>query len=319
MRNNKDSRGELRQSPRVSSLERLRDHTYRNRQTLPTAYNTQVRSSRDNRLMGDGDGAGTTRSGAKRSFRQMSRVRLGAIMIMIIVVSVMLYGATLKSEPAISIVGSDDYYTINGQGRFAGPITKILSDDWTNGNKLTMNTLAIETQIKQQFPELREVDVQLPIVGRTPKVFLQLRQPVATLLASDGSAYVVDSDGIVIGNASDLNSEYRSKLPALVDKASIDLDLGVRVLAKESIRFINEIIYQLTAKDMQASKIVLPVGLYEVDVHIDGIGYYVKTDTSGDSRLQMGGFFAVKADLESKGISPAEYIDVRVEEKVFYK
>lgn len=113
--------------------------------------------------------------------------------------------------------------------------------------------------------------------------------------------------------------EFRSGVPLIQDKSGIEIKLGQQVLPSTTVQFVKQTYDQLAATQLKASGFVLPVSINELDIYIEGLPYFIKTDTSGDARLQIGSFLATKNHLEKQGIAPKEYIDVRVEEKVFYK
>ena len=63
----------------------------------------------------------------------------------------------------------------------------------------------------------------------------------------------------------------------------------------------------------------LPPAASELDVKIAGKPYFVKFNLQADdARRQAGTFLATQAQLQRKGITPAQYIDVRVEGRAYY-
>ncbi len=77
---------------------------------------------------------------------------------------------------------------------------------------------------------------------------------------------------------------------------------------------------QLSQESLQPESITLPaVAANEADVRIVGQSYFVKFSTLIDPRQAVGAYQIVKAKLDTDHTSPKEYIDVRVEEKVFYR
>ncbi len=64
----------------------------------------------------------------------------------------------------------------------------------------------------------------------------------------------------------------------------------------------------------------LPVGTSELDVRLAGQPYSVKFNLeSGTARQQAGTFLATESKLKSQNVTPAEYIDVRVDGRAYYK
>jgi hypothetical protein len=54
-------------------------------------------------------------------------------------------------------------------------------------------------------------------------------------------------------------------------------------------------------------------------MHINGAGYFVKFNLHGDAREEAGSYLAVKDYLASNQKTPGEYVDVRVENRAYYK
>jgi hypothetical protein len=52
---------------------------------------------------------------------------------------------------------------------------------------------------------------------------------------------------------------------------------------------------------------------------MNGVGYFVKFNLHGNAREEAGAFLAVKEYLESSHKTPGEYVDVRVENRAYYK
>jgi hypothetical protein len=163
------------------------------------------------------------------------------------------------------------------------------------------------------FPELDAVNLALPIVGSRPTVLLYARLP-AFILTNGTNAYVIDVSGAIVGTSNQLISSQRDKLLVIQDQSGLDLNIGKQALTTDAVGFILNVKAQLEDKKLTITRIVMPAVPNEVDIYIKDINYYVKTDTAGDPRIQIGDYLAVK-DI----VTPKEYVDVRVEEKVFYK
>jgi uncharacterized Ntn-hydrolase superfamily protein len=54
-------------------------------------------------------------------------------------------------------------------------------------------------------------------------------------------------------------------------------------------------------------------------LRIEGKAYLVKFNLRGDAREEAGAFLAVKQHLERAGKTPEQYIDVRVDNKTYYR
>jgi hypothetical protein len=233
------------------------------------------------------------------------------IALLAILVSVA-YNTTLSTTPSINFSGDSSIY--HSKTEYKNGIAKILDTSILNKSKLTFNTHKAQTDILKSYPELDAITIGLPVIGRRPTITMHVRQP-ALILTTKSNSFVLDTNGKVVAETKQVISSITSQLLTAQDQSGLELHVGDQALTIITIAFITNIKAQLTAKQLIVSGLTLPSGGNEIDIHIKDVPYFVKTDSSGDARVQIGDFLAAK----ESGISPYEYIDARVEEKVFYK
>ncbi len=188
-----------------------------------------------------------------------------------------------------------------------------------NKSKLFINTDELASQASEKFPELGQVTVVLPLAGRRPVYKVHPAQP-ALMLNAPGGPYVVSKQGRVLAYSSDTDSSLTSKLPVLVDDSGLRVDRGQIVLTSQTIEFVEQVTGQLKAAGVDVELLKLPQSdAGDLHVKIAGKPYFVKFDIRGEGRYQSGAFLAVADQLDREGKVPAEYIDVRVQGKAFYK
>lgn len=222
------------------------------------------------------------------------------------------YSTTLSSVANVKFAGEASPY--RNMVEYRTGIEKLLASSLWNKSKLTINTTTTEDAILQAFPELDAANVALPVIGRRPTITVHSRQP-ALLLTTTTNAYVVDLSGRVVAEASQLLSSQREQLLTVQDRSGLQLDIGSQAVTAGTVTFILNVQAQLAAKKLVIVQATLPTVPNEVDFKLKDLSYYIKTDTTGDPRIEIGDFLAAK----DSGVRPAEYMDVRVEEKVFYK
>lgn len=247
-----------------------------------------------------------------------SRLRLlPALLALAVIIISLLISLTLSNRPGVSTLNHEDspYRTL---AEYAAAAAEILSGDLGSKTKLTIDTQAVERKLLDRFPELRAADLRLPVLGRQPNLVIDI-EPPAILLATPAKSYVLDSSGTVVSEASLLAADVRSGLLVIQDQSGLALNIGKQAVTTETARFITEVKAQLDAKGLAVSQLTLPPNANQLDIRLEGAAYYVKTDVAGNARLQMGSLIAVKEELERRRETPQEYIDVRVEGKVFYK
>ncbi len=233
-------------------------------------------------------------------------IAVGAILVSVV------YNTTLSSSPYIVFAGDASPY--RAKEYYQSKSEDILQSSVKNKSKLTLNVGRTETALLEEFNEFDVVRLTMPIIGRRPTLTAHVRQP-ALLLATTTNIFVVDGSGKVVVDANALPSSAKEKLLSVKDQSGLAVSVGAQVLTSETVAFIKEMAHQFTEKQMVITEVVLPTTPNEVDIRIKDLKYFVRADTMGNARLQAGAFFAVK----DSGVAPSEYVDVRVEEKVFYK
>jgi cell division septal protein FtsQ len=184
--------------------------------------------------------------------------------------------------------------------------------------KLTINADNIAKELEAQFPELAHVSVHVPVAGTGVKIYIE-PSPPAVLLSSGPDIYVLNNSGRALIPAKQVPHLDKLGLPVVTDQSGLPVTLGKPALPSSSVAFITEVVGQLKAKQIAISSLTLPAGTSELDVRAAGVPYMVKFNLRGDGRAEAGTFLAVKAQLEREKKTPAQYIDVRVEERAYYQ
>lgn len=196
--------------------------------------------------------------------------------------------------------------------------SKILNESIWNKNKFTINTDNFEEKMKQQFPELSQASITLPLIGKRPVVELISDKP-ELFLTSNNNVFVLNKKGKAIAKVGDIKNAKDLNLPTILDEASIKIETGKAALSEQDVTFITTLIKQLDSKNIKIESIALPPLASELRIRIVNENYYIKFNLLTDPLITVGQFLAVKKKLDSDGIKPSEYIDSRVEEKIFYK
>lgn len=195
----------------------------------------------------------------------------------------------------------------------------ILGSSFANTNKLTIDSAGVAKAMQEQFPELEDVSVTLPIIGRRPTVYIQPARPALLVKTTGGELFIVDTTGRALMGASQLPKVEKLGLGVVEDQSGLKVELGRGVLPSDNVAFITEVIGQLKAKNIKVTALILPKSTNELDVKIEGQPYTVKFNLRGDAREEAGSFLAVKQHLERSGKVPGSYIDVRVANKAYYR
>ncbi len=259
-------------------------------------------------------------SGEKKHISLLPGRRVRLLVSSLVIVFGVAYLLWIGSTPNIEIVGQPQAGSLlQATSTYQKASKELLNESVMNRFKLTINTSTIERKLKDQFPEIAEVAITMPVTSQRLLFKIQPVTPSLVLTSRNHGSYVIDERGIAVVNASDVPSLNQLKLPLVSDESGLDINVGKPVLPGESIIFISNTLAQLKAQDIEVTSMSLPTVANELHLRLVGEGYLVKYNMAGDSRLQTGAFLAVRKKLIAENKKPAEYIDVRVTDKVFYK
>ena len=194
----------------------------------------------------------------------------------------------------------------------------ILQDSYMRRTKLTFNARAVANELSQQFPELGGVVVSVPFIGQQPVFYIEPAAP-ALLLASGAKVYVLDISGKALAELAHVPSVAKMNLPTITDQSGLPVTLGKIALPSTNISFVIEVIGQLKAKQLSVRSLALPAGTSELQVQVSGMPYIIKFNLHGDARAEVGAYLAVRQQLAKENKVPASYIDVRVENRAYYR
>jgi hypothetical protein len=231
--------------------------------------------------------------------------------LILVLTAVLLYSLFVNDNPKV-VLNSEVYHSAD---TYQDAAKKILGS-LKNRNKVTLNEHSIVNSMQRQFPEISSAYVELPIMSETPVIHLSIARP-SFVLSNNGSSYIVSSDGVAIASSGQITGT--KSLAVVMDQSGFDAHAGEQVMSAASVKFVNDLIVQLKHANVPISQIILPPLAQELDLKTADKPYYVKFYLGGDVMQQAGQFLATRKQFNDTNTQPAEYLDVRVPGKVFYK
>jgi hypothetical protein len=211
-------------------------------------------------------------------------------------------------------------YLLHDQVTYKTAADSYLHSSIFNNNKITINGTAVAERLQQDFPELASVNVALPLVGHRPVVYLRTSEPTLILITTTGQSFVIDESGKALTTTARVHNLDALHLPVVHDESGLKLQQGDTVLSSTAATFVSDVIAQLAAKKIDVASLRLPAGTSELDIYPAGVSYFVKFNLQHDSAAQQTGtYLAVSEKLQGQGVMPAQYIDVRVDGRAYYK
>jgi hypothetical protein len=260
-------------------------------------------------------------SGGQGSPFQVNTVRLSKtrqrrsravdVVLFITLLGLIAFNFLLTSSPEVSVSSS----TFLNKQSYEAAVREEFSAPWSK-TKLSLNTQKVAESLKRRFPEISKVTINIPLVGLSARVQIEIAEPVLKL-SSGGQTYVINTNGVASGLASQLNDT--SGLPEVVDESGFEIQLGQPVLDAGSVGFIEALNGHLKKANITPTSMTLPTKARELDLRTADQPYFVKFYLGGEPATQVGQYLATRQQFARDSITPAEYLDVRVQGKVFYK
>ncbi|MDQ2973001.1 MAG: hypothetical protein M3Q79_00785 [bacterium] len=234
------------------------------------------------------------------------------ILLGIFVGGVFLFNLYVNDYPTIKYSSKDTL--IKSEDHYREGIIKSLQQSVTNKTKLTINSSRLENDIKAEFPEMTVINLSIPLIGNQPVIGVQFARPVFVVKARNGD-FIVGQNGKVL----DSTRSFGSELMTVVDVSGIDYQLGQRVFIPKDIEFIEYIVSEVSAQSLEISEFTVGVSPRDIVIRLDSEPYKIKLNFEHDPRSQLGSLWAVRQQLANERKTPAEYIDVRLGDRVFVK
>ncbi len=253
------------------------------------------------------------------SLRRFWLQRFGLIILSVAVIASAVDVISLSAHTSVQTVGSTAIALLHTQAEYQTAADRLVAASIWNRNKLTVNTSSIARQLKTEFPELTSVSVSVPVLAHRPIIYIEPDQPAILLIVSNGT-FVLDGAGRAILAVTNPTALADLNLPLVTDQSGLTLKRDQQGLTTSNVSFIQTIVAQLAAKSISISSLTLPAGTSELDAAIGRSSYIVKFNlATATARQQAGTYLATKARLESRQITPSQYIDVRVDGRAYYK
>ena len=193
--------------------------------------------------------------------------------------------------------------------------TKSLSG-FKDKTKLSFDENGLSKSMTAQFPEIADIVVELPLVSQQPIVHLAISPP-QFMLSSNSKTYILDADGVVVGTAA--NFSQIKNLPSLSDQSGLSVQPGQRLLSSDEVGFINQVLAGAKRAKVNVASAILPARGQELDIKTSDQPYTVKFYLGGNATQQVGQFLAARHRFASSKDQPKEYLDVRINGKIYYK
>jgi cell division septal protein FtsQ len=226
-------------------------------------------------------------------------------------VGLLAYSLVIRPSSVV-VINSE---TFHQEGVYKDAVNKILKGI-KYSNKVTFDEQDMTRKLQKAFPEVASAWVELPIFAQSPVVHLQISSP-SFILNSNNESYIVDSQGVTVAKAADFPSFH--DVLTVEDQSGFRASIGQQVMSADSVNFIKTLERQSNRSKINIKSLTLPRSAEGLELHTADRPYFVKFYLGGDAMQQTGQFLAARHQFDTTSSQPAEYLDVRVPGKIFYK
>jgi hypothetical protein len=222
---------------------------------------------------------------------------------------------SLSSEPIISINKPTPKHRLDKYEDFA---KDRLQSSILNSSKLTLRSSNISDAMKQQFPELSDVEVSSVLLGKKPDITLT-RLDIPYRVKSGAKTYMVSSAGVVVGEESELQDMSDKTVINLTDDSGATISKGQRIIRSDDSSFYSVLAKMFESRGRGVDSIRLSAVPREAFIRPSGAAYDLRVYLDDSAGEQLARYFVVEKLLQGRGEAPVKYIDLRAGEKVYWQ
>ena len=198
---------------------------------------------------------------------------------------------------------------------------KISSDEIKNSlicnNIFLTTTKSVKSQLLQKFPEIMDLKISKNIFNKKLEINIQERESIGIFCeTSKDMCFYFDKNGIVFEKAPDTSGGL---IDLIKDYSQKEFKIGDEVLNKDLIDNI------LIIKNELFQKIGLKVASFDIDSYpveelrvVTNESWYILFSLNRDIKSQL---LALEVALDEKiqNRSSLQYVDLRIENRIYYK
>jgi cell division septal protein FtsQ len=188
----------------------------------------------------------------------------------------------------------------------------VLKQTFVSRNFYIFSKDSIEKHLEESLPQLKDIKVEKEWKSKSITIFATLKKPVFALSCKE--EYVLDSEGIILGLRQD------EELPIIsVSDYQEYLSVGDKPFDRKVIVFLNEVRNNqyLIGSDI---KTITFLNNQKKDLEImTEKGYKIFFDCDRSAKNQLEILSRILNEISQSGKDQVEYIDLRIEDKIYYR
>jgi hypothetical protein len=257
-------------------------------------------------------------SDAQSSRKRLSLSQVVNFVIIACFVGLFFFASTLSSTPDINI--TKDSFMYRSVPEYQKKASEMLSNNPLSASKLLFKSGNFEEKMRNEFPEINQIQAIIPLGGRDLSVAMHLSAPLATVYSGDKSG-VLDNSGVLV---TDKIPDQQDLLKVRFATPQDNFQVGSRLLTSREVEQLNLLSSELSSlalgaekKPLQISEALFNINDGQIEVKLKDKPYYLKLSTYAEAREQVGAIKSILQRLDKEGTAPVRYIDARVPGRVF--
>lgn len=278
-----------------------------------------VTSRLSDRFSDRNSGKIASRANVKQLFSVLLRRAGFVALFLVITLNVFLGGTSVVVEPGVK---DGVEYQYQEDEAYTRAVNSVYDSSIFNRLKLTVKPSTFEKQLALKLPELSNSAVVVPLVGLRLHVGLKLSDPLVRVQLTERQQGVIGKNGSLIYSDESIRMvDIYKDLPVMkLEPLASSTKPGSQLLTTDEVSLLLLLETELDGTEVyrpEIASIHYQVQRRELQVKLKGVSYFVKLTSERDIRSQVGALIASLKDLHIKGQLPTQYIDVRVEGRVF--
>lgn len=222
----------------------------------------------------------------------------------------------------LSLISTKSYYysniqNININQNYRDDLQKFTGSKLAGYTMLNLDSGNVKSQVLENFSDVKSVEIKRVWYKKGVDVNYVMREPIIKWQAGQNPKFI-DEDGVILS----LTPKNQDNLYIIEDSSGLSFDSGEKVFAERNVTFcglaMKVVNNNQVVKDQFAGFAIPNNSLKEIDIKLKN-GTLVKLSTELDPEGQVNLLNQIMTKLNAEGKAPAEYIDLRVPGKVFWK
>lgn len=251
----------------------------------------------------------------KHTKRLKAVLILASLMLILLAFRLTLRSTNVTGAQALSKQDSAKYQTY---------LNEYLANNTLANQSWSLDIPKLEGKIIEEFPELESAEIShnAPL-GSSLKAKLSFRTPVYVWRDVSKQERFIDKNGVLF--AENKMPVKTSGLVAIQDQSGLVAEAGDTTVSKQTLQFLGalpgelKLLYPRSKGSQPLKEVAVPLSTREVRVKPQGVGYFIKFNTNREVSKQAGELKVLLAHLKKRGITPKQYIDIRIATRAFYK